>query len=603
MAINKKISTLVANHFPDHIVESYPGFIEFIEAYYEWMEQSKQVTNVLKTLLDNQDVDTTSLGSVVLRLGAGSGVFIQDEIVFQGASISTALATGRVLSYENDTLEITNLIGSFNTGFGPINGVESTASYSVTDIDFLSASLNDFIRWFRVEFIPSIPKNMIADSRKFIKHSRQFYKAKGTQKSYRLLFRILFNEEIDFYYPWRDLLRASDAKWIEPRTIRVRSLVGNPFQYIGKRIRGVDSLSSALVEDVVSYNIGLNTIFELTLNRLSISGNFLADENIRLEDSSVISKILPIVQSITITDPGTGYTLNDIIEFQSFTSGSEAQAKIIAIGINGEIENVQMINFGADYDISSPPTILFPPSITPASGVVNLGAVSTYPGFFLNDDSMLNSTKYIQDGHFYQQFSYVLKVNQSIDQYRDIVKKLVHPAGLVFFGELLNIIDLDFNIGFADLAGACSFIEIERQQFPVEQPFDEVGPIDLQQEALYNLLGIENDSSTIIIEQSISKGLTLGPTYQNFDYLHSQHLPYPGSDTKPEIDMTNSENPDYWDNWANYQYSTIGHLVFEDFLSNNGEDAIDILPEPRIEVEKDAPDLGPMILIFDTNLD
>lgn len=599
MAINTKISTLVAGHFPDHILEAYPDFIEFIEAYYEWMETSKQATNVLKTLLQNQDIDTTSLGSVNLVLGAGAGSYIENEIVFQGVTLSQALATGRVLSYENNVLEVTNLIGSFNTGFGPINGVESGAGYLVSEIDFLTASLNDFVRWFRVEFIPSIPKEMLADVSKFVKHSRQFYKAKGTQKSYRLLFRILFNEEIEFYYPWRDMLRASDAKWIEPRTLRVRSLVGSPFGFIGQQIRGVDSLSSALVEDVISFTLGANTIYELSLNRLSISGVFLPTENIQLEGGSIVARISPIVESLTITSAGEGYAVNDLIEFQSFSTGDQAQAKIIVVGINGEIEKVQMVNFGAEYDVGSPPMVLFPAAVVPATGVANLGSVGTYPGFFLNEDSMLNSTKYLQDGHFYQQFSYVLKVNQSIDRYRDIVKKLVHPAGLVFFGELLSIIELDLSFGFTDDPGACSFIDIERQQFPQQKPYDELGAFEFQQEALYYLLGIEGGCSSISVEQVLAKGLTLGPTYQNFDYLHSQHLPYPGSDTKPDIDMTNSENPDYWDNWANYQYANIGHLIYEGFLINNGEDAVDILPEPRIEVEKDEE----MILIFDTNLD
>jgi hypothetical protein len=584
MAINKKLSLLVANHFPEHIVESYPEFIEFIEAYYEWMENNKEVTNVLKTLLSNQDVDTASPGSAVLELSSGSGQYQIDEIVFQGISLAEAIARGRVLSQENGKLEVTDIIGSFNTGFGAVNGVTSEASYLITEVDFLSSTINDFIRWFRVEFIPNIPKEVITDPRKFIKHSRQFYKAKGTQKSYKLLFRILFNENVEFYYPWTDMIRADDAKWIEPKTLKVRALVGNPFQLIGRRIRGTSSFSSALVEDVVSFTAGPSTIYELILNRTSISGVFQPTENIQLEDGSVIATVSAIVAGVNIVDAGEGYSVGDVIEFQTFSTGTGAQAKVTSVGPNGEIQKIEMINFGVDYNISTPPFVIFPPTATPAVGTAILGSLATYPGFFLNDDGMPDTTKYLQDGHFYQQFSYVLRVNQSIDQYRDVVKKLVHPSGLVFFGQLLNIILFNASSTFSEFQ-PCAFVDIERQQFSNPNLHPELGDFEGQQFPLYNLLGVNQDKLSFIeIERVIEKSNSLGPTLGSFDWLKEQHLPYSGFEAFSEIDTGTVENENYWQLWANYQYENIGYLTFEE-IDEKPETPINILPEPRIKIE------------------
>ena len=49
----------------------------------------------------------------------------------------------------------------------------------------------------------------------------------------------------------------------------------------------------------------------------------------------------------------------------------------------------------------------------------------------------------IQDGKFYQSHSYVIKVGESINKWRGIVKDLLHPAGHIFFGEVAikNTID------------------------------------------------------------------------------------------------------------------------------------------------------------------
>ena len=56
---------------------------------------------------------------------------------------------------------------------------------------------------------------------------------------------------------------------------------------------------------------------------------------------------------------------------------------------------------------------------------------------FLSDQGFVSGENaHIQDSKFYQSHSYVVKVGQSINKYRGILKELVHPAGHVFFGEV-----------------------------------------------------------------------------------------------------------------------------------------------------------------------
>lgn len=57
-------------------------------------------------------------------------------------------------------------------------------------------------------------------------------------------------------------------------------------------------------------------------------------------------------------------------------------------------------------------------------------------GRYLNNNGFLSDTKYIQDSYYYQDFSYVIKTSQTIERWRDIVKKLLHPAGFAFFGQI-----------------------------------------------------------------------------------------------------------------------------------------------------------------------
>lgn len=53
------------------------------------------------------------------------------------------------------------------------------------------------------------------------------------------------------------------------------------------------------------------------------------------------------------------------------------------------------------------------------------------------DDGKISHLKKIQDSRYYQSFSYVIKTGQTIDNWNDAVKKLLHPAGFAFFGEVV----------------------------------------------------------------------------------------------------------------------------------------------------------------------
>ena len=56
----------------------------------------------------------------------------------------------------------------------------------------------------------------------------------------------------------------------------------------------------------------------------------------------------------------------------------------------------------------------------------------------------------ITDSKFYQSHSYVVRIGESINKFRSIVKDLVHPAGHIFFGEVAVTNNVSMNVGDAD---------------------------------------------------------------------------------------------------------------------------------------------------------
>ena len=57
--IEKLISPLVENQFPSFYKEEGPQFIAFVKAYYEWMEQTGNITNMTRSLPEFRDIDST----------------------------------------------------------------------------------------------------------------------------------------------------------------------------------------------------------------------------------------------------------------------------------------------------------------------------------------------------------------------------------------------------------------------------------------------------------------------------------------------------------------------------------------------------------------
>ena len=72
-----------------------------------------------------------------------------------------------------------------------------------------------------------------------------------------------------------------------------------------------------------------------------------------------------------------------------------------------------------------------------ATATVDVVAVSASEGRYVSEDGHLSETTMkIQDSLYYQDFSYVIKVGRTIDEWRDSFKKTMHPAGFYFTGQV-----------------------------------------------------------------------------------------------------------------------------------------------------------------------
>lgn len=91
----------------------------------------------------------------------------------------------------------------------------------------------------------------------------------------------------------------------------------------------------------------------------------------------------------------------------------------------------------------------------------NLVADTYTYGQYLDDGGHPSSTKKIQDSFFYQKYSYVIRTGQNVGVWENGFRRMIHPAGFKFFGEIALLIELLEN-ELADYSN--------RAKMPFEQP-------------------------------------------------------------------------------------------------------------------------------------
>ena len=83
----------------------------------------------------------------------------------------------------------------------------------------------------------------------------------------------------------------------------------------------------------------------------------------------------------------------------------------------------------------------------PLTGTSSIATNIFTKGRYISQDGQLSElTKKIQDSLYYQDYSYVVKVSEAIDKWRDSIKKAVHPSGFFVTGEVNIATRLDAQV-------------------------------------------------------------------------------------------------------------------------------------------------------------
>ena len=159
------------------------------------------------------------------------------------------------------------------------------------------------------------------------------------------------------------------------------------------------------------------------------------------------------VLSVNITNLGLSYTAAPEVSFykkvvvrgvtgsfqvgDTFTSHEAAVVSFDPIQSLLELDTPIMHFITGDVLISATGATATVVDCNHAMGRTNIVSVGNTGGVFVTDRGKVSETSMkIQDSFFYQDYSYVVRVGQSINNWRDSVKRSIHPGGWNVFGEV-----------------------------------------------------------------------------------------------------------------------------------------------------------------------
>lgn len=484
-----QLSSIVSSQLPEFIREDYPTFVAFVEAYYEYLQDqgvdlssardldttldefikyfkrelslqlptaalderfilqhirehylakgSPAAFKLLFRILYGKEVELIYPGDSMLRVSDGRwnqeiSLFAQveygspEDVVGKLVDIVTQNRVLRVLVDRKEDLigEVDRIIAISDKYYANATGIADTDKITVSTT--LGISVGQLVTGDGIQpltkvesidgYVVTLTKNIIHDITSVkLTFSQQIYEFYLDKKFYGT---VKAGDKIKY----KDTFQAT----ILPATQKVT--IGQP----GKKFR---------VGQVFSIQSGAGTEALLKVTTITTTGGIKYAELIKfgigyttdfsiglLASNSVTSASTTSFESTSIR-VGNNLTVNDRIAGFNEQGYINRPDYVDYAYVDGAYAGTMLREFSSNYKNAQ--TL----SDEVANVIISLGTVVKYPGYYTTNNGFIDDSIKIQDSKYYQAFSYVVKIDERLDNYKSAVKAMVHPAGMALFGE------------------------------------------------------------------------------------------------------------------------------------------------------------------------
>ena len=252
-----KINEIIQGQIPEYIDFENPYFAEFLKQYYYSQEFQGGVVDIVDNLVEYKGLDflnSTNLTGFTSLTSYISGI---DETVYVDSTDGWPKEWG-LLKIDNEIITYTGIGSTSFTGcIRGFSGIERNSTtnnpeyltFSSTGIsthgvgtrvqNLSSVFLNEFLKKLKTQVLPGFEERGLygdLNESNFIRQAKDFYKSKGTEEAFNILFKALYNEEVEMVQPQKYLIKPSDAEFIRNDVLVCELISGDPRNIQGQTL-------------------------------------------------------------------------------------------------------------------------------------------------------------------------------------------------------------------------------------------------------------------------------------------------------------------------------------------------------------------------------
>jgi hypothetical protein len=360
-----KIDSLLESQIPEFLSQEAPLFVEFLRQYYKSLENQSGAIDLAVNLKKYKNIEKFNSIDLKKSTTLTSDILAFDDVIPVESTLGWPDSYG-LLKINNEI--ITYISKSDNTfngcirGFSGIDRIESLEkteflNFSETEtsehesgsivLNLSNLFLTNFFEKFKTEFFPGFENRDFSEGlsiENILTSAKDFYISKGTDSSYKLLFKILYGTDIEIIKPQDYTLVPSSNSFFSTKNILVEKISGgDPISIRGnflyQDVAGVGTVSASIF-NVEYRRINNKTFYEISLDSTSLSGNFEVSGKTKImEDVNVGSTNILVDSTIGFSKNGKILVKPENSDFIELTYGDKTTNQFLDVsGITKELK-------------------------------------------------------------------------------------------------------------------------------------------------------------------------------------------------------------------------------------------------------------------------
>ena len=328
-----KVHEIIQSQIPEVIDNDNPRFGEFMKQYYISQEFQGGTIDIADNLVEYKSLNFLNPETLTGITSLSQYANGRDTTIYVDSTKGWPSQWG-LLKIDNEIITYTGIGSTSFTGcVRGFSGVENNRktnspeylTFSQTGIgthavdskviNLSNIFLNEFLKKLKKQILPGFSERNLfnkLDQSNFLRQSKDFYKSKGTEEAFKILFGALYGEKVDMIQPSKYMISPSDAEYRVNEVLICELISGNPLKISGESIiqETTPLQTSGSITGVEKAVFGDKSYYKIALSKGTIIGKF------QQIGKTFITRSAPVGSTVIDVDSTVGFGITGSVDFE-----------------------------------------------------------------------------------------------------------------------------------------------------------------------------------------------------------------------------------------------------------------------------------------------